>query len=426
SDRPLGCGCPISGQHNGGSNRVKPAPFVYHRPTTAAEAAGLLAEHGDEAKPIAGGQSLVPILAMRLGMVGHLVDLNHVEELAGIERSNGHVRIGAMTRQRSAERNDTVATDVPLLAEALPWIGHFQIRNRGTIGGSIAHADPASELPAVALALDAELDVLSASGARTVAATDFFEGTFTTAIADGELLTAVRFPVWGPGSGFAVREFARRSGDFAVAGAVAGIQVDGGMVTKAAVALLGMGSTPVRASAAEAGLTGVAVVEVDPTDIFSREAAEAEPLDDIRRTLDLNLVAPFLLAQAVQPHMVDVGRGAVVNIASIGGIVGVPGIPQASYAAAKAGLSGLTVELAVQWAAHSIRVNAVAPGFFRSEITDSLYDDEKGRAWLARNTPLPGDGSVDDVVGAVLWLVSDAGRYVTGQTVVVDGGWTAR
>ena len=160
--------------------------------------------------------------------------------------------------------------------------------------------------------------------------------------------------------------------------------------------------------------------------IFSREAAEAEPLDDIRRTLDLNLVAPFLLAQAVQPHMVDVGRGAVVNIASIGGIVGVPGIPQASYAAAKAGLSGLTVELAVQWAAHSIRVNAVAPGFFRSEITDSLYDDEKGRAWLARNTPLPGDGSVDDVVGAVLWLVSDAGRYVTGQTVVVDGGWTAR
>ncbi len=160
--------------------------------------------------------------------------------------------------------------------------------------------------------------------------------------------------------------------------------------------------------------------------IFSREPAERETLGDLRSTLDLNLVAPFLLAQAAQPHMVELGRGAIVNIASIGGIVGVPGIPQASYAAAKAGLSGLTVELAVQWARHSIRVNTVAPGFFRSEITDSLYDDEKGRAWLARNTPLPGDGAVDDLLGAVLWLVSDAGRYVTGQTVVVDGGWTAR
>jgi NAD(P)-dependent dehydrogenase (short-subunit alcohol dehydrogenase family) len=160
--------------------------------------------------------------------------------------------------------------------------------------------------------------------------------------------------------------------------------------------------------------------------IFSRERAEAEALDDIRRTLDLNLVAPFLLAQAVVPHMRSAGRGSIVHVSSIGGRVGVPGIPQASYAAAKLGLSGLTVELAVQWAEHSIRVNTVAPGFFRSEITDSLYDDEKGRAWLRRNTPLPVDGSVDDLVGAVLWLASDAGRYVTGQTIVVDGGWTAR
>ncbi len=160
--------------------------------------------------------------------------------------------------------------------------------------------------------------------------------------------------------------------------------------------------------------------------IFSREAAEREPLDDIRRTLDLNLVAPFLLSQAVLPHMIEAGRGSIVHVSSIGGRVGVPGIPQASYAAAKMGLSGLTVELAVQWARHSVRVNTVAPGFFRSEITDSLYGDGKGRAWLERNTPLPGDGTVDDFVGAVLWLVSDAGRYVTGQTIVVDGGWTAR
>ena len=155
--------------------------------------------------------------------------------------------------------------------------------------------------------------------------------------------------------------------------------------------------------------------------------AEEEPLDDVRRTVELNLVAPFRLSQAVFPHLVAAGGGAIVNISSISGHVGIPGIPQASYAASKAGLSGLTTELAVQWARHRIRVNTVAPGFFRSEITaEALFDDERGSAWLRRNTPLPDEGRAEDVVGAVLWLVSDAGRFTTGQTIVVDGGWTAR
>jgi|SRR5262245_31568712 len=154
--------------------------------------------------------------------------------------------------------------------------------------------------------------------------------------------------------------------------------------------------------------------------------AEDEPRDRVAETLDLNLVAPFRLCQAVFPHMVAAGRGAIVNVSSISGKVGVPGIPQASYAAAKAGLSGLTAELAVQWARHGIRVNTVAPGFFRSEITESLYDDERSHQWLRRNTPLPYDAEAGDIVGAILWLASDAGRYVTGQTIVVDGGWTAR
>lgn len=154
--------------------------------------------------------------------------------------------------------------------------------------------------------------------------------------------------------------------------------------------------------------------------------AEDEPVDAIEQTLRLNLVAPFRLSQQVFPHMTAAGRGAIVHVSSISGKVGIPGIPQASYAASKAGLSGLTAELAVQWARHSIRVNTLAPGFFRSDITDSLYDTERGQSWLARNTPLPTHGTVDDFVGAVLWLVSDAGRYVTGQTIVVDGGWTAR
>jgi NAD(P)-dependent dehydrogenase (short-subunit alcohol dehydrogenase family) len=160
--------------------------------------------------------------------------------------------------------------------------------------------------------------------------------------------------------------------------------------------------------------------------MFTEERAESEPLDAVRQTLDLNLLAPFLLAQAVFPHMRDAGRGAIVNVSSISGRVGVPGIPQASYAASKAGLSGLTAELAVQWARHSIRVNTVAPGFFRSEITTPLYESERASEYLRRNTPLPKEGTADDIVGAVVWLAGDAGGYVTGQTVVVDGGWTAR
>jgi NAD(P)-dependent dehydrogenase (short-subunit alcohol dehydrogenase family) len=160
--------------------------------------------------------------------------------------------------------------------------------------------------------------------------------------------------------------------------------------------------------------------------IFSHDGAEDESPEAIAQTLNLNLVAPFRLSQQVFPHMLSAGRGAIVHVSSISGLVGIPGIPQASYAASKAGLSGLTSELAVQWARHSIRVNTVAPGFFRSEITADLYDTERGSAWLKRNTPLPMQGSAGDFVGAVLWLVSDAGRYVTGQTIAVDGGWTAR
>lgn len=154
--------------------------------------------------------------------------------------------------------------------------------------------------------------------------------------------------------------------------------------------------------------------------------AEDESAEAIRDTLALNLVAPFRLSQAVHPHLAAAGGGAIVHISSISGRVGIPSIPQASYAASKAGLSGLTVDLAAQWARQRIRVNTVAPGFFRSEITDDLYETERGRAWLQRGTLLPDEGRAEDVVGAILWLVSDAGRYTTGQTIVVDGGWTAR
>ena len=206
---------------------MKPAPFEYHAPESLADVTALLAEHGDEAKVLAGGQSLVPMLALRLTRFEHIVDLNRVDDLRGVSRSNGTLTISAMTTQRTVEQDAAAGEAVPLLAEAIPLIGHFQIRNRGTVGGSIAHADPASELPAVALALDAELEVAGTSGTRRVPASEFFVGTWTTTVGEDELLSAVHFPVWSGSAGFAVEEVARRSGDFALTGVVAAVEVDG-------------------------------------------------------------------------------------------------------------------------------------------------------------------------------------------------------
>jgi hypothetical protein len=160
--------------------------------------------------------------------------------------------------------------------------------------------------------------------------------------------------------------------------------------------------------------------------IFTHAPAENEPLEEIQNTFNLNLLAPFRLAQEVYPHMKENGRGSIINVSSISGHVGFSTVNQASYSASKMGLTGLTAQLAMQWARDSIRVNTIAPGFFHSEIADALYDDERGHAWLKKNTPLPRDGSVVDFLGAMLWLASDAGRYVTGQTIVIDGGWVSR
>jgi len=247
---------------------MKPAPFEYHRPTTADEVVSTLAEVGDAGKLLAGGQSLIPMLALRLASFEHLVDVGRVDELGGIDRSDGTVRIGAMTTQATIERSAEVAASVPLLARATPHIGHFQIRNRGTLGGSIAHADPAAEYPTVALALDAELELLSPTGRRTVPAADFFTGLWTTAVADDELLVAVSFPIWTGRCGFAVRELARRHGDFAIAGAAVAVQLDDeDRLTRCSIALLGLGSTPERAVAAEAAATGSALDAMDSAEV---------------------------------------------------------------------------------------------------------------------------------------------------------------
>ena len=266
---------------------MKPAPFEYHAPESLGDVTALLAEHGDEAKVLAGGQSLVPMLALRLTRFEHIIDLNRVAALSGVERSNGTLTIRSMTRQSAVEHDTAAGEAVPLLAEAIPLIGHFQIRNRGTVGGSIAHADPASELPAVALALDAELEVAGPDGTRRVPAADFFLGTWTTSIGEDEILSAVHFPVWPGRAGFAVEEIARRSGDFALAGVVAAVELnDAGAVQRSAISFLGMAPTPVRARAAEDALNGSSPTATDLTEIARLAVGDTEPTADVHASAE--------------------------------------------------------------------------------------------------------------------------------------------
>ncbi len=230
---------------------MKPAPFEYHAPSSAKEAVGLLADLGDSAKVIAGGQSLVPVLAMRLAVFDHLIDIRRIDGLRGIEERDGSVWIGAATTEAEIGRSELIAARVPLLARATPLIGHFQIRNRGTIGGSLAHADAAAEYPAVALALDATIEALSPRGQRTIPAAEFFTGIWSTALAPDEVLTGVTFPAMGHRQGFAIDEFARRAGDFAVAGAAVAVELDDGRISRCGIGLFGLGPTALRSVSAE-------------------------------------------------------------------------------------------------------------------------------------------------------------------------------
>src|SRR6516162_8964881 len=232
-------------------------PYVeYEAPATAAEAVDLLAEHEDEASVLAGGQSLIPLLALRLARPGVLIDINGLSELSGMSVIDGQVAIGAMTREYVAEESEMVADTVPLLAAALPLIGHEAIRSRGTIGGSLAHADPAAELPAVARALDAEFVVRSQSGMRVIPAADWFEGYLTTSRRLDELLVEVRFPTAGRGTGISFQEVARRHGDFAIVGLATSLTLADGAISDARLALAGMSDVPVRAADAEDLLVG--------------------------------------------------------------------------------------------------------------------------------------------------------------------------
>lgn len=230
-------------------------PFEYYAPETLDEAIALLARYGERAKALAGGQSLVPLLTLRLARPDVVVDLNGIEELRVVRRDGGDVFIGAGVRHRTLERGEGALAACPLLQEAAGLIGNVRIRSLGTIGGSLAHADPAAELPAVARALDGTLVVRGAGGERVIPAHGFFVGALTTALTPDEVIVAIRLPVLGPGVGYAVTEFTRRAGDFAIVAAVAVVEMrPTGEIARARVALAGVGATPTRLPHVEAAL----------------------------------------------------------------------------------------------------------------------------------------------------------------------------
>lgn len=289
---------------------MKAAPFAYVRAESLDHALDLLAEHGGEAKPIAGGQSLVPMMAMRLARPALLVDINRLGALKGVAIGARRVVIGAATRQRDAEQDEALHRAVPLLRAALAWVGHVQTRNRGTLGGSLAHADPSAELPLAAAVLDATLVLASrAGGERRLPAAGFFLAPMATAIGEEECLTAIEWPVWeGPGVACAFEELAIRHGDFAMASAACQIQRDAeGLCRRAALGLGGVAGTPLAFPDLAARLEGRRITEALAREVAEEAAARAEPGSDThadaeyRRHLAAVLLRRALLRAGAAP-----------------------------------------------------------------------------------------------------------------------------
>ena len=264
---------------------MKNPPFTYHRPESLDEALALLAEYGDEAKILAGGQSLLPVMALRLGRPEHLVDINRLPGLDTIAVSDAGVAIGALVRHVAAERSVELQTGAPLIHAAMPHVGHRAIRSQGTVCGSIAHADPAAEMPAVCLAAGATMVATSAEGTREIAAADFGEGYLTTALRPTEILTEVRFPAWSPTASGTVVEVGRRHGDYALVGLACMVDAPGGTIQSAALSFFGVDNTPVRIAEAEDFLVGKSI---DDADAFAaagdRVTATIEPAADVHAT----------------------------------------------------------------------------------------------------------------------------------------------
>jgi carbon-monoxide dehydrogenase medium subunit len=291
---------------------MKPAPFEYFDPRTVEEAVALLREHGEEAKLLAGGQSLMPLLNMRMARPEALVDLSRVAGLEYIRETDGALAIGAMTSKRAVERSELVRSRQPLLHAATRLVAHPQIRNRGTVGGSMAQADPAAEYPAVALVLDAELRAVGPDGERCIQAGDFFVNYLTTALEPAEVLTEVRFPVLGDGTGWAVQEISRRHGDYAMAGAAVTLSVEGASgLADARIVLFGVGPVPVRSRGAEQMIAGERLGE-GLVEAAARKASEdlEEPLSDVHASAEYRRhLAEVLTRRALGEAMARAGGG---------------------------------------------------------------------------------------------------------------------
>jgi carbon-monoxide dehydrogenase medium subunit/6-hydroxypseudooxynicotine dehydrogenase subunit alpha len=266
---------------------VKPPAFDYEAPTSVDEALALLAERGADGKVLAGGQSLVPLLNFRLARPEVLIDVNGLQELSYLRREQGTLRIGAMTRHAALEHSRMAAEYWPILVEAMGWVAHPQIRNRGTVGGSCAHADPAAELPVVMTALDARFRVRSVRGERTLGARDMFVGQLEPGIEPDELLIEIEVPPVADGTGAAFVEFARRHGDFALGGVAAMVELDAeGICRGAAISLLGAGPTPLRPGDAEAALVGGPVDLSTATEAARLAVRDASPTGDLHGSAD--------------------------------------------------------------------------------------------------------------------------------------------
>jgi carbon-monoxide dehydrogenase medium subunit len=279
---------------------MKPPPFGYAAPTTLTEAVGLLTEHAEaEARVLAGGQSLIPLMNFRLAKPGFLIDLRNVAGLSGIRQDGDVLVIGAMTRMAELERSPEVAVAAPLLAEAVGFVAHAPVRNSGTIGGSLAHADPLAELPAVALAYDAELVATGPAGSRRFPAAEFFRGPFSTDLAPDEILTEVRIPSW-PG-GHAFTEFSRIHANFAVVGVAALVELDGGRIRRAALAVSGVAPTAIRAAEAERVLAGAAADAVPAAEAADAAVAGRSPVGDLHASPQTRLdLARVYLRRAIE------------------------------------------------------------------------------------------------------------------------------
>jgi aerobic carbon-monoxide dehydrogenase medium subunit len=263
---------------------MKPAPFTYHDPKTTAEAAGLLGSL-DNARVLAGGQSLMPMMNFRYVMPDHIIDINGIAELSYIRTSGDTLAFGAMTRQRDIEFSDEVKAACPIVTEALHWVGHRQTRNRGTIGGSICHMDPSAELVAVTALLDGTLTALSKTGERKIAMAEFGQGFMTTALTEGEMLTGITLPLWPKGHGYAYEEFARRHGDFAIAASGCLVEVAGGSIKRASIVVSGVRPNPVRLTAAEKALVGQPPSDKLAEDVAA-EAGKIDAMEDAYVTAD--------------------------------------------------------------------------------------------------------------------------------------------